>query len=79
MISSLGIEKNTTIHFVKDSSITATIIDEKTVSFAGQNMTLVEAAKAAFKQSGTVGMAVGLSNWSYKDETLKAWKEKQMN
>lgn len=79
MIASLGIPKGATIHFIKDESITATLVDEKTVSYDGQNMTLVEAAKAAFKKSGTVGMAVGLSNWNYEGETLKSWKEKQLN
>lgn len=79
VIASLGIPKGSTIHFIKDESITATLVDEKTVSYDNQNMTLVEAAKAAFKKSGTVGMAVGLSNWNFSGETLKAWKEKQLN
>lgn len=79
MIDSLGIPQGATIHFIKDASITATLVDEKTVNYDNQNMTLVEAAKAAFKKSGTVGMAVGLSNWNYAGETLKAWKEKQLN
>ena len=79
VISALGIPKGATIQFIKDPSITATLLEEKTVSYEGQNMTLVEAAKAAFKKSGTVGMAVGLSNWNYEGETLKAWKEKQLN
>lgn len=79
MIDSLGIPQGATINFIKDASITATLVDEKTVNYDNQNMTLVEAAKAAFKKSGTVGMAVGLSNWNYEGETLKAWKEKQLN
>lgn len=79
MIDSLGIPQGATIHFIKDATITATLVDEKTVNYDNQNMTLVEAAKAAFKKSGTVGMAVGLSNWNYEGETLKAWKEKQLN
>lgn len=79
MIDSLGIPQGATISFIKDASITATLVDEKTVNYDNQNMTLVEAAKAAFKKSGTVGMAVGLSNWNYDGETLKAWKEKQLN
>lgn len=79
VIASLGIPKGATIHFIKDETITAHLVDEKTVSYDGQNMTLVEAAKAAFKKSGTVGMAVGLSNWNFEGETLKAWKEKQLN
>lgn len=79
MIDSLGIPQGATISFIKDASITATLVDEKTVNYDNQNMTLVEAAKAAFKKSGTVGMAVGLSNWNYEGETLKSWKEKQLN
>lgn len=79
VIASLGIAKGAVINFIKDESITAKLVDEKTVSYDGQNMTLVEAAKAAFKKSGTVGMAVGLSNWNFQGETLKAWKEKQLN
>lgn len=79
MIESLGIAKGSTIHFIKDESIIATLIDDKTVSYENQHITLVEAAKAAFKKSSTVGMAVGLSNWLYEGETLKAWKEKKLN
>lgn len=79
MIESLGIAKGATVHFLKSNEITATLIDDKTLEFDGQKMTLVEAAKAAFKKSGTVGMAVGFSNWLYEGETLKAWKEKQLN
>lgn len=79
LIASLGIPKGAVINFIKDESITATLVDDKTVSYDGQSMTLVEAAKAAFKKSGTVGMAVGLSNWNFEGETLKAWKEKQLN
>lgn len=79
MITSLGIPQGATIKFLKDESLTAILLDEKTVSYEGQNMTLVEAAKSAFKKSGTVGMAVGLSNWNFEGETLKAWKEKQLN
>ncbi len=79
MIESLGIAKGAVVHFLKSNEITATLIDDKTLDFDGQKMTLVEAAKAAFKKSGTVGMAVGFSNWLYEGETLKAWKEKQLN
>lgn len=79
MIASLGIPKGSIIHFIKDESITAILVDEKTVHYNDQNMTLVEAAKAAFKRSSTVGMAVGLSNWNFSGETLKSWKEKQLN
>lgn len=79
MIESLGIAKGSTVHFLKSNEITATLIDDKTLEFDGQKMTLVEAAKAAFKKSGTVGMAVGFSNWLYEGETLKVWKEKQLN
>jgi hypothetical protein len=79
MIESLGIAKGSTVQFLKNNEITATLIDDKTLEFDGQKMTLVEAAKAAFKKSGTVGMAVGFSNWIYEGETLKAWKEKQLN
>lgn len=79
LIASLGIPKGAVINFIKDESITATLVDDKTVSYDGQSMTLVEAAKGAFKKSGTVGMAVGLSNWNFEGETLKAWKEKQLN
>ena len=79
MIESLGIAKGSTVHFIKDASITAILVDEKLVSYEGEEMSLVDAAKASFKKSGTVGMAVGLANWTYEGDTLKAWKEKQMN
>lgn len=77
LIEELGIPKNATIQFYKNDSVTAQLLDEKTVIFDGETMTLVEATKAAFKKIGTLGMAAGLPNWIYKEKTLKQWKEQK--
>lgn len=79
MIESLGIPKKSTIHFIKSDSITSILLDEKTVLFKGIEMSLTDAAKAAFKELNAVGMAVGLSNWLYQGKQLKTLKEELLN
>lgn len=76
MIESLNIPKNATIHFAKNAEVTATIVDEKTVVFDGEELPIVDATKKAFKKAGTTGMALGLANWNYEGTSLKALKDK---
>jgi len=77
LIESLGIPKNSLIHFIKSEVITASIIDEKTVVYEGEQLPIVDATKRAFKKAGVTGMALGLSNWNYEGTSLKALKEKK--
>lgn len=76
LIEALNIPKNSTIHFAKNAEVTATIIDEKTVVFDGEELPIVDATKKAFKKAGTTGMALGLANWNYEGTSLKALKDK---
>jgi hypothetical protein len=76
LIEALGIPKNSTIHFAKNAEVTATIVDEKTVVFDGEELPIVDATKKAFKKAGTTGMALGLANWNYEGTSLKALKDK---
>ena len=77
IVSEFGIAKNSTLHFSKDESIIAILIDDKHVDFEGQVLSFTDAAKAAFKKSGSFGMATGLGNWLHDGQTLKALKEQQ--
>lgn len=76
-IESLGIPKNSIIHFIKNEDLTATLLDEKTVVFDDEELPIVDATKKAFKKSGMTGMALGLSNWSYEGTSLKTLKDKK--
>lgn len=72
LIPSLGIPVNSVIHFAKDKTITALLVDEKTVILDGETLPIADAAKIAFKKSGTLGMATaGLSNWFYNGVNVK--------
>lgn len=74
-VTLFGIAPNSTLHFFKNDSITATLIDNTTVNFNGDTLTFNEAAKAAFKKAGSLGVANGLSNWLFNGKTLKELKE----
>lgn len=76
MIESLGIPKYSVIKFIKNEEITASIVDEKTVMYEDEQVSIIDAAKKAFKKSGATGMALGLANWNYEGVSLKALKDK---
>lgn len=78
LIESLGIPKNSLIHFIKNEVITASIIDEKTVVYEGKQLSIIDATKHAFKKAGVTGMALGLSNWNYEGTSLKSLKETKL-
>lgn len=75
VIASFGIPKNSTLHLVKNNAMTATLIDDNTVIFEGNTMTLGDAAKAALKKSGVLGIPNGLSGWAFEGKTLKELKD----
>lgn len=76
LIESLGIPVNSTISFIKKPEITATLIDEKTISLDGETLSIVDGTKKAFKKAGVTGMALGLANWNFEGNSLKALKDK---
>lgn len=60
-----------TLEFVRDQSITATVLDETTVDFGGQQHSLSSAAKQALATLGTHWKSVqGPQYWMYEGETL---------
>lgn len=76
LIESLGIPKYSVIKFIKNEEITACIVDEKTVMYEDEQLSIVDATKRAFKKAGVTGMALGLANWNYEGTSLKALKDK---
>ena len=75
LISSLNIPVNSTIQFSKKDTITAVLVDEKTVIFEDEEMPLIDATKKAFKKAGVTGLPLGLANWNYQGKSLKSFKE----
>lgn len=75
LISSLNIPVNSTIQFSKKDTITAVLVDEKTVIFEDEEMPLIDATKKAFKKTGVTGLPLGLANWNYQGKSLKSFKE----
>jgi hypothetical protein len=74
-IALFNIPANSTLHFSKNDSITAILVDESTVNFEGENLALSAAAKIALKKAGAFGMANGLTNWLYNGKTLQQLKD----
>jgi hypothetical protein len=75
LISSLNIPVNSTIQFSKKDTITAVLVDEKTVIFEDEEMPLIDATKKAFKKAGVTGLPLGIANWNYQGKSLKSFKE----
>lgn len=75
MIDGLNLAVGTEISFFKSESLKAILMDEKTVVFDGVKMSLMDATKKAFKQSGHTGLPLGLGNWLHDGKTLKEIKD----
>ena len=75
IIESLGVPIHSTITLVKDESIVAKIIDEKTIEFEDEILPIIDGTKKAFKKAGVTGMALGLANWNYNGQSLKSLKD----
>jgi hypothetical protein len=76
IIDSLNIPKNSIIHFGKNDTITALLVDDKTVVYEDETISIIDATKRAFKKSGATGMALGLANWNFEGISLKVFKDK---
>lgn len=69
----LGIPVGATLTFVKDESITCTVVADGEVNFKGQTMSMSKAALHAVHRLGYKWSAVsGSDYWKYEDETLTA-------
>lgn len=69
----LGIPAGATLNFVKDESITCTVVADGEVNYRGQIMSMSKAALDAVHQLGYKWSAVsGSDYWIYEDETLTA-------
>jgi len=69
--SSAGIPAGATLHFVKDSNLTATVITDTTVEYKGTNFSLTLAALAALKDCGYNWTSVqGPEYWLYNGESV---------
>jgi hypothetical protein len=69
--SQYQIRTGSTMHLTKDSSITATVDGERTVSFNGESMSLSAAALQGLRQLGyNWKSAHGAAYWEYEGETI---------
>lgn len=69
----LGIPVGSTLTFVKDESITCTVVADGEVGYKGKTMSMSKAALDAVHQLGYKWSAVsGSDYWKYEDETLTA-------
>lgn len=75
IIPEFGIPKNSVLHFFRDAKVQAIIVDAQHVQFDGQVLAFTDAAKAAYKKLGAMGLANGLNNWLYNETSLKNLKE----
>ena len=71
--SELAIPVGSTLTFIKDESVTCTVVANGEVSFQGQTMSPSKAALIAVQNLGYRWAAVsGSDYWKYEDETLTA-------
>lgn len=67
----LGIDKGTTLHFKKDSTITCEVANDTQVNFRGKLMSLSRSADIILKEMGYDWTAVqGSSYWCLNDQSL---------
>lgn len=59
------------VTLVKDEGVKAILVDENTLSYDGESLTIVEATKRAFKKAGVTGFATGAANWCIDGQNLK--------
>lgn len=76
-LAKYGIVAGSILSFAPDRSITASVLDETSVEFEGESMSLSAAAVAANRTRGMTGTALaGPIYWLYEDETLASIRDK---
>lgn len=69
--SNVGIPVGATLSFVKDETITAMVVDDRTIEFEGVNTSSSNAARILLHRTGgTLSAAQGPLYWMYDGETL---------
>jgi hypothetical protein len=69
--SNVGIPVGATLNFVKDETITAVVVDDRTIEFEGVNTSTSNAARILLhRMGGTLSAAQGPLYWMYDGETL---------
>jgi len=69
--SNVGIAVGATLSFVKDETITAMVVDDRTIEFEGVNTSTSNAARILLhRMGGTLSAAQGPLYWMYDGETL---------
>ena len=74
-----GIPIGATLQYVSDRSVTCTVYDDNTVTFASQVLSLSRAAVLANSQRGGTATALsGTISWLYENETLASIREERL-
>jgi len=69
--SMVDVPVGATLHFIKDESVTCTVIDDKKVEFEGQVTSLSDCARTMLhRHGGKLTAAHGPRYWLYDNETL---------
>ena len=69
--SSVGIPVGAILTFARDENVTATVVNDRTVKFEGEDMSLSRAADIALRRMGINWSAVqGANHWNYEGEIL---------
>ena len=69
--SNVGIPFGATLSFVKDETLTAVVVDDRTIEFEGTMTSTSNAAKILLhRMGGTLSAAQGPLYWMYDGETL---------
>jgi hypothetical protein len=69
--SNVGIPFGATLSFVKDESLTAVVVDDRTIEFEATKTSTSKAAKILLhRMGGTLSAAQGPPCWTYDGETL---------
>jgi hypothetical protein len=76
-LAKYGIQPGVILSFAPDRSITCEVVDETSVEFDGEIMSLSAAAVAANKQRGRIATALaGPIYWVFQDETLASVRDR---
>lgn len=69
--SMVDIKPGTVLVFFMDDSITCTVVDDRTINFRGENISLGRASELIIKEKGYNWKAIsGPNSWMYEGETL---------
>lgn len=74
--SMLGIKPGDILRFTRDEKITCAVVDDSTVNFMGENLSLTPATLKALEKTGVLWKSAQGSNyWMFGDMTLQELRE----